>query len=229
MNITKSQTTVKPEGKVYRNSGNPVVLSSVESKAVHILDVGCGAGDNAKILKESGRVVDGVTISEEEAREAQDHCRRVILFDLESGLPPGLDDGYDAVICSHVLEHIRYPQKLLSDIRAKLREPHSHLIVALPNFLHYTNRFKILVGKFEYTEGGIMDYTHVRWYTFQTALILLESNGFVVERAWVDGSFPGHSYIPWLSPRLLSALNKTLIGLSKGFFGSQLLYIAKSL
>lgn len=205
------------------------MLSSVGRKAVHILDVGCGAGDNARILKESGKVVDGVTISEEEAREAQYHCRRVILFDLENGLPPGLDEAYDAVICSHILEHIRYPQKLLSDIRAKLRKPHSHLIVALPNFLHYTNRFKILAGKVEYTEAGIMDYTHVRWYTFRTGLVLLESNGFVVEHAWVDGSMPGHSYIQWLPPRLLSVLKKTLFGLSKGFFGSQLLYIAKSL
>ena len=81
------------------------------------MDVGCGAGNNARILKELGKIVDGITFSDEEVKLASKYCRTVFKHNLETGLPEETDSSYDVVLCSHMLEHIAYPEKLLSDIR----------------------------------------------------------------------------------------------------------------
>ncbi|MGF1500128.1 MAG: class I SAM-dependent methyltransferase, partial [Elainellaceae cyanobacterium] len=92
--------------KSYKNKGNLPVLNRMPETARTVLDVGCGAGDNARLLKERGLVIDGITLSEEEAAASREFCRQVWIFNLEDGLPPEVTDRYDAVICSHVLEHV---------------------------------------------------------------------------------------------------------------------------
>ena len=212
--------------KFYSNSGNMNVINSISESAVYILDIGCGAGDNARILKDKGKIVDGITLSESEAKEARKYCREVIVYDLDNGLPPGLDEKYDSVICSHVLEHLRFPQRVLSDIKLKLKED-SRLIVALPNIMVYRYRFKLLIGRFDYEEGGVMDDTHLRWYTFETGKKLLEENGLYIEKAWVEGGIPFGRFTRFLNTRIQKRIKKILYGISPGFFGGELLYISK--
>jgi len=177
------------EAKSYKNEGNAGVLRRVPQTARTILDVGCGAGDNARLLALSGRVIDGVTLSVAERDEALKHCKNVLIHNLENGLPTELAGPYDCVICSHVLEHICWPEKLLRDIRGCL-SPGGVLVVALPNLFFYKNRWNLLRGRFEYEDAGLMDNTHFRWYSFASAQNLLASAGFDVLRAEVEGSFP---------------------------------------
>src|SRR5213075_1953995 len=93
--------------KTYKNLGNRSVLSEITPECKFVLDVGCGIGDNAYILTKNGITVDGITLSTLEAEEARKVCRAVYIFDLEKGLPDDvMRNHYDAVICSHVLEHI---------------------------------------------------------------------------------------------------------------------------
>jgi 2-polyprenyl-3-methyl-5-hydroxy-6-metoxy-1,4-benzoquinol methylase len=173
---------------LYNAAANLAVLSLVPSNARSVLDVGCGAGGNAQELRRRGLVVDGLTFSAAEARLAERWCRRVFLHNCESGLPMIYDD-YDCVICSHVLEHIAEPARLLTDI-ANVLAPSGKLIVALPNLLFYKNRAQLLFGRFQYETGGLMDQTHLRWYTFTSAQELLESFSFNVRYAVADGSVP---------------------------------------
>jgi 2-polyprenyl-3-methyl-5-hydroxy-6-metoxy-1,4-benzoquinol methylase len=172
--------------KVYENYGNPELLSWVSSGSRTVLDVGCGAGDNARLLKHRGNIVDGITLSEHEAHIAQPYMRKVYVHNLESGLPDAtLDGSYDYALCSHVIEHICYPDKLLADIRRCLK-PGGQLIVALPNLLYYKYRVRLVLGHFEYENSGIMDNTHFRWYTFATAKRLLADSGFVQIHTYAD-------------------------------------------
>ena len=76
-------------GKIYTNSGNGPVLARVPRGVRVVLDVGCGAGDNARALHALGCVVDGITLSEQEAVLARPACRAVHIFNLEQGLPEG--------------------------------------------------------------------------------------------------------------------------------------------
>lgn len=214
--------------KKYSNQGNTHILSNIPDTAQIILDLGCGAGDNAKILNNKGKIVDGITISDSEAEEAKKYCRSVLIHNLETGLPQQAKGNYDAIICSHVLEHIVYPKKLLDDIRIIMVPGKTSFLIAVPNLLVYKNRLKMLFGKFEYTETGLMDYTHVKWYTFDSLKKLLEESGFIIEKCWAGGGVPFQSYLNFLSQRQRDSITRILLSISKGFFGGELLFKVKT-
>lgn len=213
--------------KVYKNQGNKPVLDNIPASATKILDIGCGYGDNARILMRQDRIIDGITLSEQEAESASQFLSSVFIYNLENGLPSEINRQYDVIICSHVLEHIAYPTKLLSDIK-KCLTPSGILIVALPNIMAYNSRWKLLTGNFDYEESGVWDNTHLRWYTFKTGKQLLESNGFLVVKAMVSGDIPLLSLFGRISYTIRQSIYKALSTISPGFFGGQLLYVAQA-
>lgn len=214
--------------KIYRNDGNEEVLQYL-IKPGKVLDIGCGVGDNARILKSLGFTVDGITISENELREANTFLQNGYLFNLENGLPEAVINGqYDYIICSHVLEHICYPDKLLKNIKTCLKKD-GKLVVALPNLFHYASRWKLMRGDFNYQTTGIWDNTHFKWYNFKTGKALLENNGLKVIYSSVTGQLPGNSFFSkFLSKKLSRKIYNGLKKISPGLFGYQLLYVATS-
>lgn len=214
--------------KVYSNTGNTEVLKRIPDNVQYVLDVGCGAGVLAGLLKEKGKIVDGITISEEEQAVAASQTRNIFLYNLENGLPSEVQQRkYDCVVCAHVLEHIVYPEQLLTQIYTVLN-PGGTLVVALPNLMHYKSRFTILKGNFPYQEAGIWDYTHVKWYTYSSAQQLLKRYGFAIAEADVTGVLPFNSLMKKILPEFLRrGLFNFLKGISKGFFGYQLIIVGK--
>lgn len=217
---------VSVSNKCYQHPGNHPVVDMVPKEARIVLDVGCGAGDNARLLKDRGVTVDGVTLSSTEAEIARDECRRVWLHNLEVGLPEDVAGPYDAVLCSHVLEHICYPEKLLGDLRRVL-SPEGSLVAALPNMVFFKNRFRLLCGRIEYEDGGLMDYTHFRWYTFASARGLFERSGFECLTARADGSFPLAGLRRFMPGAWLNLLDRAAVRMMPGLLGYQLLYRCK--
>jgi 2-polyprenyl-3-methyl-5-hydroxy-6-metoxy-1,4-benzoquinol methylase len=86
---------------------------------------------------------------------------------------------FDAVVCADVLEHLPRPELLLARIRAWLK-PGGTLFVSLPNVANVTVRAGLLLGRFRYADRGILDRTHLRFYTRSTAKALIENGGFRV-------------------------------------------------
>jgi 2-polyprenyl-3-methyl-5-hydroxy-6-metoxy-1,4-benzoquinol methylase len=209
--------------KVYRHAGNLPALALVPVHAATILDVGCGAGDNARCLRERGAIVDGITLSPGEAALARDSCRNVWVHNLEAGLPEEARGLYAAVLCSHVLEHLCFPAKLLEDLYRVL-EPGGSLVVALPNMLFYRNRLRLLCGHLEYEAGGLMDDTHFRWYSFASAQRLLQEAGFTRVSAAADGSLPLPGLRRIAPARWLAPADRAATRWFPGLFGFQLLY-----
>jgi len=187
---------MKVKNKVYTNQGNKEVLKHVPEDAFKVLDLGCGVGDNARILSDERRTVDGVTISPDEAKIASEYCENVYVHDLESGLPEGIKSkSYECVLCSHLIEHLRDPNIMLEEVYSVMKNG-ARLIVALPNVVHYKNRFRILLGKFEYEESGIMDNTHYKFYTYKTAQRTLKHVGPKKIKSYVTGGFPLSRILP---------------------------------
>lgn len=212
--------------KVYSNTGNTDVISLVPASAKYILDIGCGDGSNARLLVKRDCIIDGITLSESERAEAQKIMRQVVVHNAEKGLPFTGAELYDVVICSHVLEHICYPEKLMQDIHRLLKRD-GVLIVALPNIMHYRSRWSLFRGNFNYRDAGLWDYTHFRWYTFKTGRQLLEQYAFSIDTATVTGDLPFNSLFKKILPASVSkVVFSGLIKISKGFFGYQLLYRA---
>ena len=213
-------------GKLYANAGNTRLLSLVPDGLRTVLDIGCGAGDNARALVPRGVQVDGITLSEHERIVASQWLRRCWVHDLELGLPLGLADRYDAVMCSHVLEHLRWPERLLAALRSLMTPGQSRLLVALPNLLTYKNRAKLLMGRFEYEESGIMDASHFRWYTFVTARRLVEQAGYRVLVHQAAGSAPIPLVRRHLPTRLTGVVDRIAERTFPGLFGGQILVVA---
>jgi len=225
---TINSANQKIDSKVYGNTGNENVLALIPDQVSAVLDIGCGRGDNARHLHGRGIVVDGITISEQELSQANPFLRTGILYNAENGLPDTIKGNkYDVIICSHVIEHLQYPGKLLEDIQ-KIMTEKSIFIVALPNLMHYRSRWELVKGNFEYQESGIWDNTHVKWYTFQSGKELLSARGFSIIKADVTGEIPFLSVTKRFFP---SALRKKIFNflkkVSKGFFGYELLYVCK--
>ena len=189
------------KSKVYSNSGNTDVINLVPITASYILDIGCGDGANARLLKKKGCIIDGITLSENEKEIAKLAMRNVYIHDAESGLPITGEGIYDVVICSHVLEHICYPGLLMKDIYRVLKA-NGILVVALPNLMHYQSRWKLIQGDFKYQSAGIWDYTHFRWYTFTSAQELLIQHKFKIEVATVTGVLPFNSMFKKFYPKM---------------------------
>ena len=205
---------------------NDQVLSLLDQDSLTVLDVGCGCGGTAAELSAHGRLVDGITWSEEEAQSAREVCRTVIVADVSQGLPSTISGPYDAVICSHLLEHIAYPQQLLADIHRVLR-PGGCLIVAIPNLFFWLDRIKLLLGHWEYQQSGTFDYTHVRWYTYKSMARLLEDHGFAPDVFVADGWIPAPLIGKVLGDKFRKRLNEFACRCCPGLFGKQLLYRSK--
>ena len=210
-------------GRTYENAANRALLDLLPA-GQSVLDCGCGAGQNAEALAARGWTVTAVTISEGEAARAGRSCARVVLADLERGLPDGAE-RYDVVLLSHVLEHLRNPERLLADGRRVLA-PGGVVAVALPNVANWRVRLNLLCGHFDYANSGIMDDTHVRFYTQASAARLLAENGYRVLRRGADGWLPVGVLRSLLPRRVMARLDGWATRLLPGLFGFQHLLVA---
>jgi SAM-dependent methyltransferase len=214
---------------VYKNDGNPFLLDLLPQPPGVALDCGCGAGDNARILCDRGWRVHGVTWNALERDLASRYCAEVSLFDLNNGLPENVKRSaskFDVVVLSHILEHLVDPSVLLLEVRNVL-SPHGVIAVALPNVVSWPNRLRILVGRFDYQPSGIMDESHLHFYTFASGGRLLRDSGYEIVRAKAEGGFPLWRIRALLPARWVEALNATSCRLFPGFFGGQSVYIAR--
>jgi len=184
--------------RVYENQGNPPVVDAVAPWCKRILDIGCGAGDSAALLKRRRPECEifGITRSEKEAERARIFMRECWVEDIEVDVPAHLEsERFDCLIFSHVLEHLRDPARVLAQF-SQLLLPGGMVVIAVPNVLFFKNRLKVLRGRFEYDPaGGIMDDTHLHFYTFDTADRYLLANSPLLRVA----SKIGHGHIPlWI-------------------------------
>jgi SAM-dependent methyltransferase len=162
--------TSDSKNRIYKNDGNESLLALLDDDLTRVLDVGCGAGDNASLIdsRYPGCRVHGVTHSAEEAEIARDRMAACWVFDIEGEIPAALQTmKFDAVLFSHVLEHLRDPAAVLQKF-VRLLSPGGYVIIAVPNVLSWAMRWRFLRGDFEYAEDGVLDDTHLRFFTYLT-------------------------------------------------------------
>lgn len=157
-----------------------------------VLDVGCNTGYVGRAAQERLRVVfDGLEGDAGAAAAARETYRNVACADLASGPPwPGVPGPYDAVLALDVLEHLPEPVRALGAL-AGLLAPAGRLILSVPNVAHWTVRLGLLSGRFDYAETGILDRTHLRFFTRRSLLeTCAEARLGVEEIAVTTNSFP---------------------------------------
>jgi 2-polyprenyl-3-methyl-5-hydroxy-6-metoxy-1,4-benzoquinol methylase len=147
-----------------------------------VLDVGCGMGALAEAMQNKGYIVWGIDINEEAAQIAAERIAKVINADLTDIASIKEEIGnqcFDYLVFADILEHTYDPLTILKEYLTFLNDD-GHVLVSLPNTVAWTKRIKFLLGKFEYTDTGIMDRDHIRFFTFKTAKRLVTSAGYSV-------------------------------------------------
>lgn len=147
-----------------------------------VLEIGCGYGDTGVEALGRGLCQEyvGVELIERAAREAEKGLTAVLIGDIETIDLPFDDGSFDAVLISEVLEHLRDPWAALRRIVAKLR-PGALLMASSPNLCHWRILLDLFRGRFDYTDVGSMDRTHLRWFTPATYAKMFEEAGVRVE------------------------------------------------
>ncbi|MDF5735821.1 MULTISPECIES: class I SAM-dependent methyltransferase [unclassified Nostoc] len=207
---------------------NESVISYIPNTAQRILDIGCGTGDLGRTIKSKINCeIIGITYSQLEANHAASYLNQVLVRDLNSFEPYKLGK-FDCIICSHILEHLYQPEELLTKLHECLY-PHGVLIIALPNTLHYKQRLEFLKGNFKYTDGGLMDKTHFRFFDWDTAFDLVNNSGFQIILRYADGYLPMPLIrkFTFINP-LVSHLDKLASAVMPELFGVQFIIVAKS-
>jgi 2-polyprenyl-3-methyl-5-hydroxy-6-metoxy-1,4-benzoquinol methylase len=166
---------------IYRNAGNAPLLALVPDGKLKILDVGCGAGDNARILQARGCTVYGLTLSDEEARLARPFCKDVFVKNAEFEELDLPDKSLDLIICSHVLEHMIQPAATLTRLCRYLRDG-GQVLIAVPNMAHWRLRVRFLRGDWHREPQGMMDRTHLQFFSFTTGITLLNETPLTLEK-----------------------------------------------
>ena len=139
-----------------------------------VLDVGCGPGWLAARLREDGHEVVGIDAVEELG--VRSRTDRFIQADLDHGVPDEVGGGYDVVLAADVLEHVRDSERLLRDLTERLR-PGGVVLASVPNISHWYSRTRIALGLFSYDQRGILDRTHLRFFTRRSFLQLARRCG----------------------------------------------------
>jgi 2-polyprenyl-3-methyl-5-hydroxy-6-metoxy-1,4-benzoquinol methylase len=147
----------------------------------NILDIGCGSGLLGKTIKTANKeaVVFGIDYAEAAREAASKALDRYDTVDLDNQELPTYDRKFDLIIIADVLEHLKRPDQLLARLHGVLA-PQGIVLISVPNVAHFRIRKTLLAGRFRYTDTGILDRTHLKFFTRETLFGLVSSCGFKV-------------------------------------------------
>lgn len=178
-----------------------------------VLEVGCGTGRTLAHLKRTGRAswTCGVELVASVAREATE-LDQLLIGDIESLALPIASASIDLILLLDVLEHLVDPWEVMARLAPLLR-PGGHVIASIPNVRHYSVVAPLLLrGRWRYVPAGVLDRSHLRFFTRESAVALLESGGLRVDAQLTTGV-----------PRPIAVLDRFALGTLRPFFELQYL------
>jgi GT2 family glycosyltransferase/ubiquinone/menaquinone biosynthesis C-methylase UbiE len=168
---------ISEKANSYFNNSRPDVQEYVNPNSKKILDVGCASGFLGYALKIKNKAeVWGVEINKDAAYKAMHKIDKVINKPIEAALDDLPNNYFDTIICADVLEHLVEPEAVLLKLKEKLKLS-GEFIISLPNVMHYSVVLNLLNGSFDYTEAGILDKTHLRFFTYKSINEMLHRCG----------------------------------------------------
>ena len=147
-----------------------------------VLEIGCSVGTQTRILSRELRCeVTAVEIDAASAESAREFCKQLVIGDVESiDLTKALaEQSFDVVLLADVLEHLREPGLTLANLRSLLA-PNGFLLCCVPNICHAAIAWEVAHGRFNYQRFGLLDDTHIRFFTRRSIEELLDGSGYVV-------------------------------------------------
>jgi len=167
----------------YYQNLRPEMLAFIPAGARRLLDVGCGEGYFAQQLKQAGNAeVWGIEVVEARALVAVDRLDKVLVGDVATLIPQLPESFFDVVVFNDVLEHLLDPFDVLARIKICLT-PQGVVVSSIPNIRYYPTFYDLLAYcEWEYEESGILDSTHLRFFTERSIRKMYERRGYEVLR-----------------------------------------------
>ncbi len=151
-----------------------------------VLDAGCGFATTAQRIREAGNRVWGIESDPDAAAVARERIDHVVQADLQDIGAIGAQ-RFDVIIFADVLEHLAWPIGVLKQY-VSLLKPNGSVIISLPNVGLWSVRFGLMFGRFQYDDSGVLDRTHLRFFTRRTALEMIRAAGLEpVRRSYNPG------------------------------------------
>jgi len=178
--------------------GHQLVIDTVLRHAAPgdwVFEGGVSSGYVAAELVAHGLKVDGAEIDPVAAEAARAHCDTVLVGDLQTLDLAPLRRDYRVLLFADTIEHIADPGALLRRVRSQLRGDGA-LVLSVPNVANWAIRLSLFFGRFRYTERGILDRTHLRFFTKKTLVELVEASGYRVVDVTASVPVPGVSWTP---------------------------------
>lgn len=177
----------------FPGSSHRVILDLLaDSTPLRILDVGTASGYLDRELQARGHSVTGIECHAGRAAQARDACVEMIVGDVEALDLGRYAETFDCAVLADVLEHMPRPEEALRKIAATVK-PGGRLIVCVPNVANLYVRLNLLMGRFRYQPCGILDATHLRFFTLTTLRDMVEGVGLEI-RSIQPTPIP----LPWL-------------------------------
>lgn len=197
-------------------------LASLVSGKGRILDVGCGTGSVTEIIKaRTGAEVIGIEPDSDRQSIAIARGLEVYrgLLTEEFLLTHG---PFQTILFADVLEHLQNPGEILL-IAKKGLAPGGTIVASVPNVAHFFVRMKLLCGRFDYRDCGIMDATHLRWFTRKTLHSFFSNLGFsVTDHLYtVNTSMAGYGSAPFRWMPYKGAVMKAMVRMFPDLWGCQ--------
>jgi 2-polyprenyl-3-methyl-5-hydroxy-6-metoxy-1,4-benzoquinol methylase len=199
-------------------SSHAVILSRLgEGRGRRALDVGAADGFLAELLTRQGWQVTALERDPAQAAKARGRCHEVIVADLDQAAPR-LQGRFDAIVYGDVLEHLNDPLPVLVALDRALAAD-GRVIVSVPNVAHLWVRFSLALGRWDYVDRGILDRTHLRFFTKRSFTVLLRDAGLSVEEL-VATPVPLPLVVPTrLHGRALDAVHALSAGAARAWKG----------
>lgn len=189
----------------YYQQSRPEMLKYVPPGVKRTLELGCGFGNfSAAVKTQLGAECWGIELDPEAARVAGGKLDKVVEGDINQHLDDLPDGHFDCIICNDILEHLVDPYTLLMELKTKLTAE-GVVVASLPNIRYCRVLFDlVLCGNWDYKEHGILDKTHLRFFTYKSLKKVFPKLGY--ELLTIEGLEPE----PTLPARLVKVLNLLL-------------------
>jgi 2-polyprenyl-3-methyl-5-hydroxy-6-metoxy-1,4-benzoquinol methylase len=162
----------------FSGARHDMIAMLATTQTAHILEIGCGDGATGAAALAAGKAghYTGVELMPDVAEQARRHLSHVVTANVEQlDLNPFLGK-FDALVMSEVIEHLVDPWDVLTRLMACLK-PGGEIIASSPNVAHRKVISGLIAGRFEYAAEGVMDRTHLRWFTPRSYHALFEAAG----------------------------------------------------
>jgi 2-polyprenyl-3-methyl-5-hydroxy-6-metoxy-1,4-benzoquinol methylase len=179
--MSNHSTSIKSEIGYFKNNRSEM-LKYIPENAINILEVGCGEGNFISLLKSDKRELWGIEINDEAAQKATEVCTFVLTGDFNTVYEQLPVNHFDCIVFNDVLEHMYLPWDVLA-MSKKLLRSGGVIVSSIPNFRYISNLITeiVLEGEFRYKpNGGILDDTHIRFFTSKSILRMYNDLGYKV-------------------------------------------------